>query len=195
MHPAGSGDRGDWFEAMRAGDEKFSGCQGSDPRGGAGTRSFQPVPCRYRNGARAQRLNDVRLSLCGGHLQSHRVLILVFEDVEQAHRLGRHKIGDGLAQGFGLIGGFFGLLGQADEPVGRINAFGAERDSADHHGNGRLQPAIAYLQDVAILAEIDRDTSRFAMAREESFAFLDGHEVWQGFVQTKREGAKIAFSI
>jgi hypothetical protein len=72
--------------------------------------------------------------------------------------LTRHEFGERLAEGFGVIGGFFSFCGETAKPVGRINAFSAECDSTDDNGDARLQTAIGYLQDVAVLTQIDRDT-------------------------------------
>src|SRR3984893_10642897 len=94
-----------------------------------------------------------------------------------------------------MIRGFFGFLGEADEPIRRINAFSVERDATDDHGDAGLQAAIGYLQDVAVLTQIDCDASGLGMAREQSLTFLDGYQLGHCLMQTQGESPEIAFSI
>ena len=76
-----------------------------------------------------------------------------------------------------MIGGFLSFRSETAKPVGWLNGFGIECDSTDDHGNARLQTAIGYLQDVAVLTQIDRDTGGLGIARKQSLTFLNSHQL------------------
>src|SRR5260370_4702696 len=106
-----------------------------------------------------------------------------------------HEVAERPAQHLRMFTGLFGLLRQPREPVRWIDAFGVEHDAVHHHGDIRLQPAAVDFEAISFLSQLDQNPLGLRAARKKTAAFVDRHQLRQGFFESERKSPQIAFGI